>query len=385
MIQLHLELDLNRIDNEDFEILQKYGSVETAISRDILAPGDITLHALNYAILRMFGWQNGHLHCFTLPFEVFEKLTDDRFMTWADLIGVYFRPNTEDFEDIYWDDDYSGNQSIKTWMRRKYTGPYRYGGKIEHYINGQLNIRNTIAHYPKLTVHELKPGTVEWKEPYTVDITKATMDQARHSRLDFLSDELVERLLLVEVLAAQGNEIKDPDTVRKYAAQSLAERNAENAVSSYPGRKFSTRAQEQAYLSRYDIPVLPVTDCLIYKYDFGDGWMVYIYCDDAFYHTEKDGWKHTSKDSCEATEADLNEVLITHRPLCLKKDGIELVDDAGGIDGFCQMLRTLYEPEEDEYEDEDEDDDEPSEQEEMWDWANMMGWTGRKISPQKTL
>ena len=55
VLRLHLELDLQYADEEEIRILKEYGSMEKGISRDILVPADITLHALHYAILRMFG------------------------------------------------------------------------------------------------------------------------------------------------------------------------------------------------------------------------------------------------------------------------------------------------------------------------------------------
>lgn len=90
-LRLHLELDLKYADEEEIRILKEYGSMKEAISRDILVPADITLHALNYAILRMFGWQNGHLHSFVLPENIFKGLTEDQFSIWAKMVGVYFR------------------------------------------------------------------------------------------------------------------------------------------------------------------------------------------------------------------------------------------------------------------------------------------------------
>ena len=74
----------------------------------------------------------------------------------------------------------------------------------------------------------------------------------------------------------------------------------------------------------------------------------------------------------------VEEIVAKHRPICIDKDGIELVDDVGGIGGFCRMLRTIYEA--DIYNDED-----MQEREEMLGWAEMMGWTGRRISPKQTL
>lgn len=52
-----------------------------------------------------------------------------------------------------------------------------------------------------------------------------------------------------------------------------------------------------------------------------------------------------------------------YSPVCIEKDGIELVDDVGGIYGFCRMLQTIYETgiEEDR-----------EERESMLGWADMM-------------
>ncbi len=65
-------------------------------------------------------------------------------------------------------------------------------------------------------------------------------------------------------------------------------------------------------MEKYNIPVLPITEKLIYSYDYGDGWEV----------------PDVSADI-------LEEVTARHRPVCIAKDGIELVDDVGGIGGFC--------------------------------------------------
>ena len=65
----------------------------------------------------------------------------------------------------------------------------------------------------------------------------------------------------------------------------------------------------------------------------------------------------------------LEETVIGHRPVCIRKDGIELVDDVGGIRGFCDMLRTIYEADPD-------DEEAADERDVMLNWAEMMGWTG---------
>ena len=56
-IRLHLKLENKYADSESKRILRKYGrsSTGTSIERDILIPSDMTLHALHYAIQRLYG------------------------------------------------------------------------------------------------------------------------------------------------------------------------------------------------------------------------------------------------------------------------------------------------------------------------------------------
>ncbi len=170
VLKLRLELDMKYTDEDEMQTLKKYGSVKKSISRDILAPGDITLHALNYAILRMFGWQNSHLHNFSLPENIFKDLTDNRFLVWSKMAGVYFRFPTENYEDIYWDDDYREGESIKSWMRRKYTGPYKYKGYGEHYLMNQMKVEEMFARWDEITVHEFDFRAEKQPEPYNVKL-----------------------------------------------------------------------------------------------------------------------------------------------------------------------------------------------------------------------
>ena len=45
---------------------------------------------------------------------------------WTRQVGMYFRFPSENYEDIYWDDDYEEGESFKTWLKSKYCGPYSY-------------------------------------------------------------------------------------------------------------------------------------------------------------------------------------------------------------------------------------------------------------------
>ena len=108
-IKLHLELDMEdkELGTNELGILVQYGKMMNNISRDIIVPGDITLHALHYVINRAFGWQNSHLHSFRPYEDEYNQMVKSGKLTdWAKLAGMYFRFPCEDYEDIYWDDDY---------------------------------------------------------------------------------------------------------------------------------------------------------------------------------------------------------------------------------------------------------------------------------------
>ena len=155
---IRLKMELN-IDGADMTVLKKYGKVKEGITREVLVPADIDLHSLHYVIQKAFGWQNSHLHHFILPDDLFSKLTGNSFMKWSDYCGVYFRFPTEDMEDLYWDDDYDESVSVKTWMRRKYTGLYQYHGISEHLMEAKGAVHNLINENPMMRV---SPSFSEW-------------------------------------------------------------------------------------------------------------------------------------------------------------------------------------------------------------------------------
>lgn len=373
---LHLELDYDWFTDEDRKILRKYGDMDKAFSRDILVPSDITLHALNYAILRAFGWQNGHLHHFAVPDYIFDELTDNRFIDWLRLAGVYFRFPTDDLEDIYWDDNYREGESFRSWLRRKYTGPYKYKGLSEHYIYAQREVLDMLDRISEVTVHEYMPGIDIQKAPYKVRIEDASVKQIEHSFVDFFCHELIERLLLAQVLTVGGKKA-DIGSVRNGVLSRLEEIDVEHAITEYGHRKFSDKARRE-FLDGFDIPVMPIAGELSYRYDYGDGWEVKITCD-ALYSKGTDGkWHDDLGVEPHVYPEELEEVVAKHKPICVAKDGIELVDDVGGPSGFCEMLKAIYEYDPD-------DEEECIEAANMMDWADMMGWTGRRIGVKQTL
>ncbi len=305
VICLHLELTDSDVEGVDDPIV-KYGKTKKSISRDVLVPEDITLHFLHYVILKLFGWQNGHLHSFSLVEEDFEKLTDGRFDKYSKLCGVYFRFPTEDYEDLYWDDDYEEGRSFSTWLRSKYTGPYVYEGAGDYYLPNQYEVRRFCEHFSDMNVKELSLQKIEEK----ID-------------LGGNPNNLLERLCLRDVLYVNSSE-----DMGNYAAD----------VSNICGTDAT-----------------PVTHELIYEYDYGDGWEVRITVSDKAY-----------------TDEEKEFVCQSYCPRCICKDGLNVLDDVGGMWGYRDFLVTIHEASEEE-------------QEEMREWARYLGWTGRNVSPKNML
>ena len=363
VLKLKLSLDMEYVDESDMEVLRKYGKVDKGITREILVPANITLHALNYVILRSFGWQNSHLHRFCLPKNVFQALTggknkvdkydhveyDGKFKDWVKLCGLYFRYPCEDFEDLYWDDDYEEGQSIKTWFRKKYTGPYKYAGNWEHFSMANAAARRD------LTEHSLQKCSI-WDMMFDY-----------HGGMD----ELLERIPLIELMIPRG--IKEDCKINDKI-------------------KFLQKQQEN---EEKDLPVFPVAHELIYSYDYGDGWDVRITLEDCFYTKDRFDARRESGLSggivipvtdkqvlADKTAFDMNNqklgkamtlkvatVAMKKKPIGLAVDGLSLMDDIGGIHGYIDFLRTIH-------------GEDPDEKQDMKEWAKWMGWTGRMNIPE---
>ena len=305
VICLHLELMDSEVEGMDDPIV-KYGKTKKSISRDVLVPGDITLHALHYVILKLFGWQNGHLHSFSLLNEDFENLTGGMFDKYSQLCGVYFRFPTDDLEDLYWDDDYEEGKSFNTWLRNKYTGPYTYGGMGDYYVPNQNEVKRFYKHFKDINFKKLSLKQIEEKIIF-------------ESR----PNNLLERLCLRDVLHVNSPEDMGKDTVN---------------VSDICGTDAT-----------------PVAHELVYEYDYGDGWEVRIAVSDETY-----------------TDEEKEFVCQNYCPRCICKDGLNVLDDVGGMWGYRDFLTTIHEGSEEE-------------QDEMREWARYLGWTGRNVNPKNML
>ncbi|OGO80654.1 MAG: hypothetical protein A2Y21_08930 [Clostridiales bacterium GWC2_40_7] len=331
-VHLHLELKNDYLDDTEKIILRRYGESSTgdSISRDILIPSDMPLHNLHYAIQRLFGWQNSHLRRFILPEEIYNRLTGGTVKGWVDLVGILFQPPCECEHEVFWDDDYKDG-SIKTWLKKKYTGPYFFKGIMEDYEWAQNDIKQLIERFPILEVKEsfgnyMNRSKSEHKAKQQIikkaPLIESTLEEMNNSIIiEGGTESLLERLEVAKILA-----FKDEDVCN-------------------------------------DNGIFPVTHKLIYNYDFGDNWEINITKEKDCKELLQKGY--ISKDELLDAEA---TVLTKHKPVCIHKGGIFVLDDVGGLHGFISFLKEIYEGEDKE------------ERSNHRVWAQSLGWSERKIS-----
>ena len=128
---------------------------------------------------------------------------------------------------------------------------------------------------------------------------------------------------------------------------------------------------------------LPIADRLEYEYDYGDDWKVSIECLNEYFMKESsDGTAshYFDKDGIQVLDDEIfTKVGKKLKPVCIESDGLPVMDDAGGIHGFIETLRTIKEPVDPE------DAEALQEQKETKSWARMQGWTGKKVKPENLL
>ncbi|MGY0372315.1 IS1096 element passenger TnpR family protein [Clostridium sp. JNZ J1-5] len=335
-VRLHLELKDDYLSDYQKRMLRRYGESTSgeSITRDILIPSDMPLHNLHYTIQKLFGWQNSHLRSFYLPEDIYNKLTGSTVKGWSDLIGMLFQPPSETEDDIFWDDDYQKG-SITTWLKKKYTGPYIYGGTMEHPEIAKQDIQEFLDHFEM----------VEVKESFGDYMERAKQDKNAKIRI-------IRRAPLIELTLEEMNS----SLIIDGGTESLLERLEVNEVIAAQGEDIASKG------------LFPVTKELFYNYDFGDNWIVKITkhenCDDLL--------KQNIIGEYELEKAE-DTVLIKHKPVCINKDGISVLDDVGGLSGFADFLGIIYEGEDKE------------ERASTRAWAQSFGWNTRKVSNKMML
>jgi predicted transcriptional regulator len=375
-MQLHLELrdsSLASLPADDAKVLATYGGVAQSISRDIVVPSSLALHQLHYLINVAFGWTNSHLHNFQLPQPLFDTLTEGTFLEIAPVFGYYLQFPNSTFGDTFWDDDYDEGKSPRTWMRSKYLKQYRYGGYSEYWLENQAEIQHMVHHIPVLRVHPFR-----WKEevePREVTIEDATL----HDLLVAISfdistpDVLKESLRLSEILSLDPMDINSAKAAalatdagrvglyKQYRDSAILE--AQRAEGSRDMSAYSQAIRNMEQLQKQAEPkhIMPITTELLYSYDYGDGWEVDISLVREF-----------GNDDQEVEDETAAAVIANHKPMCIAKDGLHVLDDCGNVPGYIEILRTIHEGDRDEAV-------------EMREWARGQGWTGRNVSPHQVL
>lgn len=335
-IHLHLEMKEEYLSDYQIRMLKRYGESSTgdSIIRDILIPSDMPLHNLHYAIQKLYGWQNSHLRCFNLPTGIYNKLTNETVKGWTDLVGVLFQPPSESEHDVFWDDDYKSG-SINTWLKKKYTGPYFYGGYMEEFDVAKEDINELIERFPMVDVREsFSDYMIRKKENEDTEL------------------KILRRAPLIEL------------TLEEMHSTLYIEGGTENLLESLEVNNVIACESEEIGSNG----LFPVTKELIYRYDFGDNWTITI--------TKKSDANYLLENNIISNEEleEARETVITkHKPVCLNKDGISLIDDVGGLGGFADLLGTLYEG------------DDKEERTNASVWARSLGFNTKKISNKMML
>ena len=334
-VRLHLELKNEHLSDHAKRMLQRYGEApDGVISRDILIPAEMPLHNLHYAIQRLFGWQNSHLRRFLLPDEIYQDLTGGTVRGWSELVGVLFQPPSEAERDMFWDDDYESG-SIKVWLRKKYTGPYEYKGWMENPEVARGDVKDLMNHFQSLEVRDsFRDYMVRKEEDENAKIRILKVAPL----IDLTLDEMNSSMIL------------DGDTVR------LLERLEVDRI---------LAAQDQV-MGGEDL--FPAAKELHYNYDFGDDWNIVI-----TKFKDSNDLIEANRISSHELEAAIDTVMRLHRPVCIDRTGVNVLDDVGGLSGFADFLETIYEEED------------KSEAVNMRTWGRSMGWSAAKVSFGKML
>lgn len=426
-------LRMNDKEKEDF---LKYAKAKEGIIREVLVPGEMTLHCMHYMLQKLFGWQNSHLHKYFLSSSDFEMVTDNKKVDdYMNLCGTLFRFPDSELDDQFWDDDYEEGISIKSWLRSKYNYGFLALAVEDSYPRNREYVKDFKAEYRKelkknrnMTLTELrdiaffessynvlieslslrdlfaksyraakKLSGIQWramqkefvqhKVDYYDEFEKD--DPEEYDAMLGLLEELLE-LRKSEVSFQRGIHTGDYDEIKKQFGKK-------------PEKIIEELNERIRMLERVLIPDIadgnpqpvPFADSIYYCYDFGDDWTVRITCTEAYFGDQDFDWcnpdatdrttgkRKTPKEPIRYTDSSgydvpeeeterISQVYLGAKPVCVYADGLNVMDDVGGIHGFADFLETIN-------------GDDYQEVSESKEWAKWMGWTGRKTKPENIL
>lgn len=433
------DLDMDPVERTEF---LENAKAKEGIIREVLVHGEMNLHALHYMIQKLFGWQNTHLHHFSLSETDFDMVTDKQKVSqYLNLCGTLFKFPGSEMDDQFWDDDYMGGMSVKSWLRSKYMYGYRDYSVENSFIRNMENIlkfkkrfRNEIRN-PRLTLKQLR-DIVMFEDgfntviegisvrnifktclPRGFDLTgkmwsgfqDAMIQGVRADYEDMKKqtpkDYKVILSAMQDLIDLRKNIIAIDRAVHVGRIQEITDFYKEDPAKVVHEQRMEIDELErmlEGFLSPGNPGVIPFAEELYYIYDYGDDWCVKITCVDAYTANEnydhshamsrmnEDGvivmdqkirWEDLQYKSLSGMEvgSDLREKLQTvylkTLPVCVMADGLNVMDDVGGLYGYQDFLRLINSTLPDDQE----------EKEDSRAWAKGMGWTGRKTKPENIL
>lgn len=370
-LQLHIELGgLKYLNEQDLDILRSYGGMVHSLSRDIIIPARMTLRGLHYIINRLYGWQNSHLHRFSLPEDVLLKMTGDSLENFYKLCGCYFRfsdGSDADLADIYWDNENEENIDIpiKTWLKEKYTGAaaYEYYGSGDHLAANQQHVSEHIAHTGSPAGKSLQDALKEYSEYSIGDLLErlpvgdvlgcisypsADIEALLSGRDTGRSAELADTLM--QNLQNANDQLKEinhlhHDLRRSFSAPPQQSAADEDLLNKYEGFQQFYASYLLHLLEQCEDPqAVPVTNRLHYEYDYGDGWEVEISCTKLFKKDHRSLYQVILDPDTDKTfkPRTVQSIVRKHNPVCLSYDGNSLMDDVGGLRGYVDFLAKIH-------------------------------------------
>lgn len=93
-----------------------------------------------------------------------------------------------------------------------------------------------------------------------------------------------------------------------------------------------------------------------------DNWKIIITCSNVYFDDYSDDYESDT----------VEKVILEHIPICVKSDGINLIEDVGGLSGFVEFLIKSSVPNNRKAKSSNE-------------WTAKRGWSRRKTSPKRKL
>ncbi len=221
-MKIRLSVDTERMDASELEMIEREYGVKKGWTRDLVVPSYIPLHFLHYVIQRAFGFENVEDHIFQLDPDQFNAITEGELRSYCRLCGVLFRFPFGNDEELYWDDDYDGKKSIKTWLKEKYEGCWDTdAGTGYKYVDNQYRIWQWLG--DKVTdFHKFIPAfdsddcekellRLGAPEAYSIGgLDECGVDEANElagQKTQFPVNNILECLALDDLLASDAEEI----------------------------------------------------------------------------------------------------------------------------------------------------------------------------------